>query len=157
MLTTPHLLTGMAIYHLSPGFLSLFLSFISHYILDFFLPHWNPHLYSEFRKNKKLSDSSKVIILVDSLLAFFLFSLTLKKNIFNFSSFLGYSLAGFLAILPDAVEIPYYFFAKKPKKLLSYINFMHRYQAEAGIFWGLISQILVSLSALKVLFLTDSF
>ena len=113
MLTTPHALVGLTIYKLYPHPISLFFSLVSHYLLDYALPHWNPHIFSEFKKDKKISKFSLGVILGDGVLAVFLTLIVMTQALpnFNMAFFLG--LSSFLAVLPDAIEIPYYFLGMK--------------------------------------------
>lgn len=152
MLTTPHVLVGLVIIQKIPHPLGLFLSLISHFILDFFIPHWNPHLYTEFKKGGKISDPSIKVILVDGFLAVALTLFFMSKSLPDLSQAFLYGLASFMAVLPDAIEIPYYFGGWKNKWLKKYVYFEHKYQASAGIFWGMLTQILVVVASLKILF-----
>lgn len=152
MLTTPHALIGLAIVKNYPHPLGLFLAFLSHYLVDSTIPHWNPHIYGEMKNKKKLSARSLKIILVDGFLAV---ALTLGAMVqawpnINLMIFLGFG--SFASVLPDAIEIPYYFFHYKIKFLMKYANFCHRHQADDRIFWGLMTQLVFILASLKVIF-----
>jgi len=151
MLTTPHALVGLVIINKSPNFLGLFLALISHFILDFFLPHWNPHIYTEFKKSKKVSYSSLKIILVDGILAVILTLFIMSKNLPNLTQTFLFGLAAFLAISPDLIAIPYYFLKQKNKLLKTYIAFERKYQSHCEVFWGMITQIIVVLVCFKIL------
>lgn len=152
MLTTPHILIGISIVKLFPNsVIALALAFLSHFILDFFIPHWNPHLYTEMKKNKKISFFSLKIIMIDSLLALSLFSFLAYKLLPNWQQIFFYGLGAFMASLPDLIEIPYYFFGFSNKLLKKYVNFEHHYQANGTFFWGILTQIIVVLACLKFL------
>ena len=151
MLTTPHILVGLVIISKIPNVFGLLLSLISHFLLDFFIPHWNPHLYTEFKKAGKVSSFSIKTILVDGFLAVALTLFFMFKNLPNLSQAFLYGLSSFMAVLPDAIEIPYYFLSWKNKWMKKYVYFEHKYQANAGIFWGLVTQVLVVLACLKAL------
>jgi hypothetical protein len=153
MLTTPHVITGLAIMKLSPNpWVGLLMAFLSHFILDFFVPHWNPHLFTEHSQNGRLSKSTLIIIAVDGLLAltalgavsFFAYPDTTR-----IAFYFGASLA---ATLPDLVEVPYYFLNCKNKLLASYVNFEHHNQAKEGIILGSLTQIIIITAGLKQLF-----
>lgn len=158
MLTTPHALVGLVIIQKIPHPIGLLVSLISHFLIDFFIPHWNPHLYTEFKKTGGISSSSIKIILVDGFLAVALTLFFMFKNLpagrqglLNLSQAFLYGLSSFMAVLPDAIEIPYYFLNWKSKCMKKYVYFTHKYQADAGIFWGMLTQILVVIASLKVL------
>lgn len=71
----------------------------------------------------------------------------------DWRQFIAVGATSFGSILPDFIEIPYYFFGLKPKFLEKYVEFQHRYQANSNMFWGILTQIAVSLAAIKQLFL----
>jgi len=153
MLTTPHILVGILIVKKFPNLWGAFLlALISHFILDFFIPHWNPHLYSEFKKDKKISFFSLKVILIDCLLAGAFFLYLSWQAWPDIEKIITYAGGAFFATLPDLVEIPYYFLHWKNKLLADYVHFEHQHQAKASLFWGLVTQLLVSLAALKQLF-----
>lgn len=153
MLTTPHVLVGFVIVKFFPHPLgALILAFLSHFILDFFIPHWNPHLYTEFKKNHKISHFSLKIIFLDSFLALTLFLILAFRTLPDWNQLFYYGLAAFFASLPDLIEIPYYFFNCKNKALLRYVNFEHTHQANGTFFWGMLTQVLVVIASLKQLF-----
>lgn len=153
MLTTPHILIGIVIIKLFPYPLgALILAFLSHFILDFFIPHWNPHIYTEMRKDKKISGSSLKVIFLDSLLALILFLILASKTLPNYQQIFLYGLGAFFAALPDLVEIPYYFLDSKNKLLAKYVDFEHKYQANGTFFWGTATQILIIIVSLRELF-----
>lgn len=153
MLTTPHVLTALVIVKIFPQpILAIGLAFLSHFMLDFFIPHWNPHIYTEMSKDKKISLGSFKIIILDSLLALSIFLFLAYQTLPDINTILVYGTASFIAILPDLVEIPYYFFKSKNKLLKQYVDFEHKYQANGTFFWGMITQLLVVLASLKQLF-----
>ena len=152
MLTTPHTLVALVIISRFPNFTGLALSLLSHFALDFFIPHWNPHLYTEMNKDKKVSKQSVAIILVDGLIAvaFTLYMMAQKLPFLNQAFLIG--LAAFLAVSPDLIEAPYYFLNYKARWMVKYVEFEHKYQSNGVFFWGIVTQVLVVLVALKVLF-----
>ena len=110
MLTFPHSLVALAIFKLFPPGSAFFLAFISHFVLDFCVPHWNPHFYTEFHQDKKVSTPSIKIAFIDSLASGFLTLFFVLQAFPNWSKMAGYILVVFFALLPDLIEIPYYFF-----------------------------------------------
>ena len=153
MLTTPHSLVGILIASLTSNPLLVFiLAIISHFILDFFIPHWNPHIYTEFNARGKISKKSFMITLVDGLMAAFFVLFFAYKNLGNQSKVLLIFLGVFGATLPDLIEIPYYFFGCKNKLLKKYVDFEHKYQANGTFWFGILTQLVVIAISLKFLF-----
>lgn len=152
MLTLPHTLVALVIISRLPNCAGLILSLLSHFALDFFIPHWNPHLYTEISKNKKISPNSIAIILADGLIAVVFTLYFMIQKLPSFNQFLITGLAAFLAVLPDFIEIPYYFFNYRALWMVKYVEFEHKYQSNGVFFWGIVTQILVILASLKVLF-----
>lgn len=152
MLTTPHTLTALVIISRFPNLTGLILALLSHFALDFFIPHWNPHLYTEMNKNKKISFKSIAVILIDGLIAvaFTLYFMIQKLPSLNQAFLVG--LAAFLAVSPDFIEIPYYFFNYRARWMVKYVEFEHQHQSNGVFFWGLVTQIIVILASLKILF-----
>ncbi len=151
MLTTPHALVGLVIITRFPNFLGLFLSLLSHFILDFFIPHWNPHLYTEFSKNKKLSSNSIKIIIVDGLLGVVLTLFFMTRALPDLNQAFLMGLGAFAAILPDFIEIPYYFLHYKASWLKAYVDFTHKHQSNGIFFWGILTQVAVIVVSLGIL------
>ena len=153
MLTLPHALFAVAIVRLIPNpVIALPLALASHFVLDFFVPHWNPHLYTEFSKDGKISKNSLNIIALDTILAFAFCLLILFRFWPNIYLIAFYGAAIFLAILPDIIEIPYYFFNSKAKWLTDYVDFEHRYQSNGGFLIGMTTQVIVVILSLLVFF-----
>ena len=152
MITTPHTLVGLAIVRLFPHPISLPLAFLSHFLMDFFFPHWNPHLYTEMKKDGKVSTKSKEIIVIDGLIAVMLTLSVMYRSLPNLNLSLLYGTAAFLAVLPDLIKIPYCFLGFKHKLLKKYIDFEHKYQASASLFCGITTQLLLVLACLKTIF-----
>jgi len=153
VLTTPHALIGAFILLTTPNFfLGCFLAFLSHFLIDFFIPHWNPHLYTEIKKNKKVSKNSLKIITWDAIIANVLLLIVAFKLSLSWNKVVLLWVGAFWAIFPDLVEAPYYFFNWKNKYLNRYIEFEHKNQSNANLFWGIITQVLVSLAALYSFF-----
>lgn len=113
MLELPHAVVGAAIAaKVGNPALALPLAFASHFVLDM-LPHWNPHLNTEFKKHGKIGRKTFIFILADSVLA-------LAAGLFiAYSAFPDINramiilLGGFFGVLPDLVEAPYYFLGVK--------------------------------------------
>lgn len=134
MLETPHVALGAAIAVAIPNpLISIPLAFLSHFVLDM-TPHWNPHLNTETKKYGHLTKQTLFIIGVDLavalLLAFYLGNRNL--NIYT---------ASFAAILPDVVEGPYFLWGWRNKYLDIWMKFQKSIQADANVFWGLLTQV----------------
>ena len=153
MLTFPHVVIAAAIVKLIPNpLISLPLALASHFFLDFVTPHWNPHLYTEYKKSGKISKNSLKVILIDGLLAFFLCLYIFLYYWPNIQEIALYAAAIFLATLPDTIEIPYYFFKCKSKWLKKYVNFEHKHQSNSSLVWGMTTQIITVILGLLIFF-----
>jgi len=153
MLTTPHVIVSLAIFKIYPHPLeAVLLSFLSHFILDFFIPHWNPHLYTEFKKQGKISLNSIIIILIDGFIALTLISFLSFKALPDISQVFWYLACAGAAVLPDLIEIPYYFLNWKNKILTQYVNFEHKNQAKSDGIIGILTQVLIIIASLKQIF-----
>lgn len=151
MITTPHALIGLAIIKLWPSPWALPLAFFSHYLTDYCIPHWNPHIYSEFNRNQRISQQSFWVILVDGLIGVALTLFFMARKLPNWPLVILFGLASLMAVLPDAIEIPHYFFGFKSKFLERYATFCHQYQSNRVFFWGMVTQLIVVAACLKVI------
>lgn len=144
MLETPHVALGVAIAVAIPNpLISIPLAFASHFALDM-VPHWNPHINTEMKKYGKLTNPTLFIIAVDLALALILTIFIGETNPYIY-------LASVMSILPDIAEGPYFLFGWRNKYLDIILRFQRSIQANANIFWGLITQILVILGALYII------
>ncbi len=156
MLTTPHAMIAIVIFLYIPNkFLAFFLALMSHFLFDFFFPHWNPHLFTELKNEKKLSRKTVIFIFYDALAAVIITLIVIYfKTWPNFSASVLLILVELAAVLPDLVEIPYYFLGSKNKILQKYVNFQHNHQADAGMKTDIASQVAVILFKCKKRLLT---
>jgi len=144
MLETPHVAVGIAIATAIPNpLISIPLAFASHFILDM-TPHWNPHLNTETKKYGHLTKNTLLIIAIDLVCAMLTTIYFGKNNMFLY-------LAAFSAILPDLLEAPYFLFGLKNKYLNIWIKLQKSIQADATLFWGLLTQILVLFGSLYII------
>jgi hypothetical protein len=145
MLTTPHALVGATLVLLIPNKgLALLLAFSSHFLFDAFLPHWNPSIYREIRQQKKLSPKTLSFIIFDALLGVMLtVGLTYWYAWPDQQLSAAIIIGSLLAILPDFIEVPFYFFHYQSKLMLNYVRFCHRFQARAEKLIGLLTQLAV--------------
>lgn len=143
MLTTPHLLIGMYLVSKIPSpWVAIPAAFFSHFLFDCCVPHWNPHLYTEKNKTGQVSKQSLKIIFADGLigclLALFILWPFFREGLWQ--KFFITGLGGFMAILPDIMEIPYYFLNSKRRLFKRYIRFEHEHQFNISPFWGVLTQ-----------------
>ncbi len=144
MLELPHTLVGITIATVIPNpLISLPLSLASHFITDY-IPHWNPHINTELKSTGKISTTSKLIILSDSTLALMLGTLIAAKALPDVKHFVVLMLAGFMAVLPDVAEIPYYFLGLKQISWMNrLISWQRAHQWNVKPIWGTLFQVVV--------------
>lgn len=152
MLETPHVAVGAAIATKIPNpYIAIPLSFVSHLVLEK-VPHWNPHIYTEIRKYGKVTKKSITIIVVDALLALFLGTYVASMVLPNYMHALTILFSCFASVLPDTVEIPYYFFKYKGKLLKKWIDWERSIQCNAELLIGSITQIITIMASLFWIF-----
>lgn len=145
MLETPHVALGVAIAVAIPNpLISIPLAFASHFALDM-VPHWNPHINTEMKKYGKLTNPTLFIIAVDLALALLLTIFIGKTNPYIY-------LASFMSILPDIAEGPYFLYGWRNKYLDIILRFQRSIQANANIFWGLLTQIIILVACIIWIF-----
>jgi len=148
VLELPHTIIGATIaLKVGNPALALPLALASHFIVDM-IPHWNPHLNREMMEKGRLSDKTTYVVIVDvglSLLAGFFIASQALPNTGHFITVLA---ASFLAVAPDVIESPYYFFKKHYKIIEKFIDFQRSIQNDASPVVGLLTQVLVVAAAL---------
>jgi uncharacterized protein (DUF2342 family) len=147
VLETPHVVVGAAIAMkvVNPA-LAIPLAFGSHFVLDR-IPHWNPHLNTEMRKNGKPTKKSSVIVAVDicaSLAAGLFIASSVLPSTSHATTIL---IASFASVLPDVIEGPYFFLRMKSKFIKRWIAFQKSFQTDADIIPGLLTQIITIAAA----------
>lgn len=153
MLETPHVLVASAIaVKIQSPALAIPMSLVSHFVFDIF-PHWNPRLYHEKKKYGKPKKSSMRIVAADTVFAFVLGTIIAWSFLPNEKlSFLIF-LSSFVAVLPDLMQSPFYLTKNEQNSMINkWINFKRSIQNEIGVFWGLTTQIIVSVAALYWIF-----
>lgn len=148
MLETPHIYVGAAIAtKVANPMLAVPLALGSHFVLDM-LPHWNPHINREIKQYGTPTKKSKFLILFDS--CFGLFSGVLIAFSFypDIAKALAVLLCCFAAVLPDVVEIPYYFFNRDKKWAVSWIRWQKSIQNDVGPIPGLLTQLVVVIASI---------
>jgi len=137
MLELPHAMVGAAIAIAIPNpIISLPLALASHFITDY-IPHWNPHT----QKDGSFSKNSLIFITGDCLLALVAGSFIALRS----PQPLIVLLACFLAVLPDVVEIPHFFFHSKIEFIEKLLAFQRRHQFNISKTAGLLTQLVVIL------------
>ena len=147
MLETPHVVVGAAIATAIPNpLISIPLALASHFVLDR-VPHWNPHLNTELKKFGKITTQTRTIVIMDVILSltlgFYIASLALP----NTAHAMTILFASFAAVLPDVIEVPYFFFGLKTKFIKNWIKFQKSIQVDTTPIPGLLTQVVTILAA----------
>lgn len=144
MISLPHAVIGATIAtKVGSPLLSLPLTLLSHYIFDL-IPHWNPPIYREVNLKGRVSEISKKIIVVDGLSALFVGTAIAFRFYPDLARVAAVLAACFLAVLPDLIEAPYFFFFhSRNKYLVSYINLHRRFQKNNSFWPGILTQIVI--------------
>ena len=148
MLETPHVIVGAAIAAkvVNPA-VAIPLAFTSHFLLDM-VPHWNPHILTELKRDGKISKKSKAVISGDVVLALIVGTAIAATALPNTTLFITIMLSSFAAVLPDLIEAPYFFTKYRSKFLESWLKFQKSIQVDADNWSGLVTQFAVSVVAL---------
>ncbi|PIU68546.1 hypothetical protein COS81_03620 [candidate division WWE3 bacterium CG06_land_8_20_14_3_00_42_16] len=105
MFLTPHAVAGIVIAaKIQNPFLAIILAFFSHFVLDA-IPHWTTSITNLLRDKKAF-----VVLLIDSFLSLGLGLFFAFREGFSTSKFWLILICAGMAILPDAMRIPFYFF-----------------------------------------------
>ena len=152
MVELPHVLVGAAIAaKIGNPALALPLAFASHFVLDL-LPHTNPSIYSQVQSGRSLSWGTKKIIFLDSFIALVVGSLIASAFLPDIHTATVILLASFFAVLPDVLEIPYYFMQSRNSLMVRYVMFSRSLQNDVPVLPGTLSQVVVSAAALLWIF-----
>lgn len=153
MLTTPHVLVALTILKIVPSpFWALVLILLSHFLIDFCVPHWNPHIFTELKKDGHISIKSIQVILIDGFIALGVLGLLILRVWPDLWQSLMLVVAAFVSVLPDFIEIPHYFLGWKNKLMTNYVTFQHKHQSNGTFFLGVATQLIVIAACLKQLF-----
>ncbi|MBI3290547.1 hypothetical protein HYZ78_04080 [Candidatus Microgenomates bacterium] len=152
MVEIPHVLVGAAIaVKVGNPALALPLAFASHFVLDL-LPHTNPSIYARIQAGQAISGITRKIIFTDSLLALIIGSFIAATFLPDLGKSVVILLGAFLAVLPDIVEIPYYFMKSRHPLMVKYVEISRSLQNDVPLLPGTLTQIAVSLAALWWIF-----
>lgn len=137
----PHTIVGAAIaVKVGNPALAIPLAFLSHFALEF-VPHWNPHLYTETKKFGRVTRRSTLFVAADvalSLAAGFFIASTVLPDVGHFWTVIASS---FVAVLPDVLEGPWFFLNFKHKALERLILFQRSLQFDAPLVPGILTQL----------------
>ncbi|MBI2007207.1 MAG: hypothetical protein HYS83_00660 [Candidatus Blackburnbacteria bacterium] len=144
MIELPHTIVGAAIaVKVGNPALALPLALASHFVLDP-IPHWNPHLYTELKKDGRVSKNSKLFMVGDVLLSLAAGLFIAFQMLPNIALFITVILGAFVAVFPDVIKAPFYLFGVKNPLLVRYVNAERSIQGETNIpAFGLFTQLLV--------------
>ncbi|KKU29026.1 MAG: hypothetical protein UX92_C0009G0018 [Candidatus Amesbacteria bacterium GW2011_GWA1_47_20] len=139
MLELPHTLIGAAIATAIPDpRISLPLALLSHFVTEY-IPHWNPHLFTELKTLGHITRKTTLIVAADATAALILgtwIALRSPRPLIILA-------ACFLAVLPDVLEIPYFFFGWRPKIEEKLVLWQRSHQLNVKPIWGIICQLAV--------------
>jgi hypothetical protein len=140
VLELPHAIVGATIATKTGNPLLAFpLAFLSNFILDF-LPHWNPHLYTELERDGKVSSKSFKIVFVDSTSALIIGSLLALRFYPDFYMIILVLLSCLLAVSADLIEAPFFFLGWRNKYVIKLINLQRRLQWNVSFWPGMLVQ-----------------
>lgn len=142
MLETPHVMVGAAIaVKIGNPFIAIPLAFASHFVLER-VPHWNPHINTEFKKYGKVTKKSTIITAVDASLALLIGTGIAYSYLPNSALAFNILACSFASVLPDVIEAPYFFLKAKSNFIKRWIGFQKSLQVDTTPFWGILTQIL---------------
>lgn len=145
MIELPHTVVGAAIaVKIGNPALALPLALASHFLLDP-IPHWNPHLYTEFKKNGVVSRGSKLFMTFDVLLSLAA-GLFIAYKMLPDTTLAALAIIGALvAVFPDLIKSPFYLLGIKNPTLTRYVELERSIQGESkSILLGMTTQLLVT-------------
>lgn len=146
MIELPHTVVGAAIaVKIGNPALALPLALASHFLLDP-VPHWNPHLYTELKKNGVVSRGSKLFMAVDVLLSLAAGIFIAYKMLPDTTLAALAIIGGFVAVFPDLIKSPFYLLGIVKNPILTkYVEVERSIQGESkSILLGMTTQILVT-------------
>lgn len=145
MIELPHTIVGAAIAaKVGNPALALPLALASHFVLDP-IPHWNPHLYTELKKDGKVSNRSKLFMIGDVVISLLLGSFIAFKMLPNITLFIVVLLGAFIAVFPDLIKAPFYLLGAKNPWLARYVEIERSIQGETNnAIFGILTQLLVA-------------
>jgi hypothetical protein len=153
VLETPHFIVGVSLAtKVTNPLLAFPLALGSHFVLDK-IPHWNPHLFTEKTKFGKITKRSRLFVVIDVSIAIVAGLLISSLSFPNTKQAITVFIAGLLAISPDIVEGPYYFFNLKSKLIERWVLWKKSIQSDTTLVFGVLTQIAIIIAALWWIFL----
>jgi hypothetical protein len=141
VLETPHVIVGAAIASkIGNPLLAIPLAIGSHFLLEL-VPHWNPHLNTELKTYEKLTPNTTKIIIMDAIIAGFSALFIASHALPNIGLCLTILTSGFVSILPDLIEGPYYFLKSKNKLIEKWVAIQKSIQNDAEFVPGILTQL----------------
>jgi len=153
MLLTPHVLVGLAIAKLVPNpLISVPLSILAHFLGDL-VPHWD--FFSGAQSEQRLKGWRPIAVMMDFGLGiavglFFTLNLLWVKQ--SESAALNAFLCGIASVLPDALEAPHVYMDKTPFGTKYLLSIQRKFQTQAPVVIGILTQVLISALSLVFLF-----
>jgi len=140
VLELPHAIVGATI-AIKTGnpFLAFPLAFLSNFILDI-LPHWNPHLYTELKRDGKVSSKTMKIVFIDAFLALIIGLFLAFRFYPDWTMIILILLSCFLAVSTDLAEAPFFFLNSKNKFLVKLISIQRKLQWNVSFWPGMLVQ-----------------
>jgi hypothetical protein len=152
MLELPHTAVGAVIGSRIPDpWIALPLALASHFLLDL-IPHWNPDLYLEKKKDGRVARESLYLIIADVLASLILGSTVAWHFWPDVKRISLIYLTCLFTVLPDVDESLYFFSGINHPFLLRLVKFQRRHQGRTGKKLGLAIQLAVVLISLFYLF-----
>jgi hypothetical protein len=154
VLELPHALVGATI-AIKTGnpFLAFPLAFLSNFVLDL-LPHWNPHLYTELKKDGRVSSKTTKIVAIDASLALVIGSFLAFRFYPEWQMIILILLSCLFAVSADLIEAPFFFLNSKNKYLVKLIDFQRKLQWNVSFWPGILAQGGLILFCLYLIFFT---
>ena len=149
MVELPHTIVGAAIaYKIGNPALSLPLAFASHFLIDGLIPHWNPHLNGEKKLHGKITAKTTTFVLIDTLISLGVGLFLASRALPDVGGFVVIVLGCFLAVLPDVIEGPYFFFNLSHPLLEKFMGWHTSIQKDSPFWPGVITQVVLVVGAL---------
>jgi len=147
MLETPHVVVGAAIAtKIVNPFLAIPIAFGSHFLLER-VPHWNPHLNTEFKKYGSITKTSTQIVIGDVVLSLVLGGFMASRALPDTGHAALILICCFAAVLPDVIEGPHFFLHVKSKLIDKWITLHKSLQADTDPIPGLLTQFITIAAA----------
>ncbi|MFA4960449.1 MAG: hypothetical protein WC548_02185 [Candidatus Pacearchaeota archaeon] len=143
------LLGGFIGLHLNSIILIILIAFLSHFVIDN-IPHWGIGFdKNNFKKNYQVNFHKKMIAIgiIDGVIAIFLLIFLYGK--FNNTHLVIGCMA---SVMPDILSVGYLTKFKHKKRYKKFLKLHNNIQREAGFFFGIITQLILILILLEILF-----